>query len=231
MGDGWVDPYIQTCSDAPFLYDAKLITKAVLDEANSVCDFYRKLVDAGLWDDADDLENILLEYLVLEAGNVDVYDIRYKADEEPTDPYDAALQTYLASPTVKNQLHVSVDFKDCATAPYFALLEDIEQSVENLLPDLLTTYQVLNYNGNKDLICNYYGTTWWTNDIPWPGQTSYTNAKNQTWTVNGATAGTFRYSSNLTHVIVNDAGHMSPFNQPLNTQSMLYRFIAGGFKS
>jgi len=230
MGDGWVDPYHQTGSYAPFLYHNGLIGIAEVEAANTAYESYKRLVDAELYFLADDAGALLLEGLALAAGNVDVYDIRYKG-MDPTDAPAAALRIYLNEKSVREELHAgNQTWKMCSPAPEFALIKDLEQSVSNLLPSLLSNYQVLNYNGIFDLICNFFGTVEWTNLIEWPGRDAYVRAANQTWIVDGFEAGYFKYAGNLTHVVIYNAGHMAPFNQPQFTQDMLYRFIAGGFK-
>jgi carboxypeptidase C (cathepsin A) len=231
MGDGWVNPYVQTGSYAPFLYANNLIDYAELEGAAAIYEIYKGLVDSDNYLLADDVGNTLLQSLVEFAGGVDVYDIRYFGGD-PTDPLQDALTNYLNTPAIQRAFNAgNSTWQACATSPYFGLLDDIEQSVENLLPDLLANYQVMNYNGNKDLICNMIGTNEWTSQIGWPGQNAYNNAQNQTWTVAGKVAGYYKYAANLTHLIVYNAGHMAPFDQPQNTQSMLYTFISGGFQS
>jgi len=227
MGDGWVDPYIQTGSYAEYLYGQGLIGEVSYDSAVAAYQLYKLLVDTGAYELADTAGNSILQALVEAAGGVDVYDIRYTTD--PTDIIGDALSDYLNQPSVMAALHANSTWQECADGPYFGLLDDVEQSVANLLPDLLANYQVLNYNGNKDLICNFVGTNEWTANIEWPGQNAYNTAQNITWSVAGQVAGTWKYGGNLTHIIVNNAGHMAPFDQPQNTQYMLYNFIAGKF--
>jgi carboxypeptidase C (cathepsin A) len=232
IGDGWVNPYIQTGSFAPYLYRHGLISLAELEAANALYDGYKKLMDAGSYESAAVVEDALLESLVIAAGDVDVYDIRYKANEDPTDPLAAQLNTYLNDADVKKRLGVGIHkWAQCAMAPYFSLFNDTEQSVADLFPPLLEQYQVMNYNGNYDLICNELGTTQWTNALEWPGQQAYVSAKTQDWLVFGNLAGSYRYADNFTHIIVDNAGHMAPFNQPLNTLDLLNRFINGGFQN
>lgn len=137
--------------------------------------------------------------MALDAGNVDVYDIRYSGGD-PTDPLQDTLANYLNQDSVRKQLNVGNHTWD-ACDPQFGLLNDIDQSVENLLPDLLANYPVLNYNGNYDLICNYLGTMDWTSKIGWPGQDAYNNAKNHTYTVGNQVAGYYKSGGNLTHSI------------------------------
>jgi carboxypeptidase C (cathepsin A) len=231
IGDGWVNPYIQSGSFAPYLYQHDLISVAELEAANAVYAAYQKLMDEGSYESAAVIEDALLEMLVV-AADVDVYDIRYKNGQDPTDPLAAQLNTYLNDADVKKKLGVGVHkWVQCAPGPYFGLFNDTEQSVADLFPALLAQYQVMNYNGDMDLICNELGTTEWTNALEWPGKRAYNLAKKQPWVVFGNQAGTYRYADNFTHVIVNEAGHMAPFNQPLNTLDLLNRFINGGFQN
>ena len=47
---------------------------------------------------------------------------------------------------VKKQLGVGVHkWVQCAVGPYFSLFDDIEQSVADLIPALLSRYQVMKY--------------------------------------------------------------------------------------
>jgi len=227
MGDGWVDPYYQTGSYAPYLYMNGLINDVELQLAQMDYIAYKALIDAELYDLADDAGNILLTFL---AGDLDVYDIRY-TNGDPTDPLAAALATYLNTPVVQKLMNAGNQaWTMCGDDAYFGLMGDIEQSVANLLPDLLANYPVMNYNGNMDLICNYLGTNEWTQNIGWPGQQAYNTAANHTWSVDGKAAGYYKNGGNLTHLIVYGAGHMAPFSQPKSTQNMLYSFISGAFR-
>lgn len=49
MGDGWVAPYYQTGSYAPFLYLNGLIGEASVIAAESSYELYKALIDAGLY--------------------------------------------------------------------------------------------------------------------------------------------------------------------------------------
>jgi carboxypeptidase C (cathepsin A) len=229
MGDGWVDPYIQTGAYAEFLYANGLIGNDMYVYAKGVYVAYRGMIDAHLYPIAVDIGNALLETLATDAG-VDVYDIRVKGSGDPTDPLSDALTLYLNEPKVKQMLNAgNGTWGACNAAPMYGLLIDIDQSVANLMPSLIANYRVINYNGNKDLICNYFGTTEWTNSIPWAGQQNFIHAQNQTWTVNGSQAGYYRTYGNFTHMIVFDAGHMAPFNQPENTLNMLGMLLKNAF--
>jgi len=229
VGDGWVNPYYQTASNAPFLYSRGLIDYAELEIANGLVEIYQEMVVLREYEVAQNFGNALMSLLIVEAGDIDVYDIRYNGGD-PTDPLQDALQTYLNQAAVKSKMNAgSQSWTACSSTPYFALLDDISRSSEFLFPNLLANYRVLLYNGYYDFICNLDGTNQWASVINWPYKNQFNSAKNVTWTVDGQPAGYYKKASTLTHLIVDNAGHMCPFDQPRNTHDMLYRFIANQF--
>jgi len=130
----------------------------------------------------------------------------------------------------KKLLNVSGhSWEECSAAPFIALSDDEARSSEYLFPDILKQIPVLLYNGFYDLICNWEGTSTWSNDLDWPYKAQYNNATSQSWNVNGKKAGFYKSADNLAFLVVDNAGHMSPFDQPENLHDMLYRFINGGF--
>jgi len=150
---------------------------------------------------------------------------------DPTDGPSNALQRYLSNVEVAKYFHGKAPWVSCNGTTGFKLSSDIERSTLYLFPQILSNVKVLLYNGGKDLICNYWGTGWWSDTVQWAGANSFSQAQNVTWSVNGAVAGWYKAAGNLTRLIVNNAGHMSPYSQPMNVQSMLYSYIAGEFNS
>jgi len=229
IGNGWVNPYYQVGSYGPYLYAHNLINLIELDTSIGVYDLFKGLVDLSQYLLASDVGNGLLELLMAEAGVNDVYDIRQ--DSDPTDPYADALDTYLNSDTAKKLFNVTEPWTMCATGPYIALINDEMRSSEDLFPDILSQIKVLLYNGYYDLICNWMGTDTWSSTINWQYHDQFNSAKNQTWIVNGKNAGFYKTYSTLTFLVVDNAGHMSPFDQPQNLHEMVYRFIYGSFSN
>jgi len=229
LGDGWVNPLLQTGSWAPFLYRNGLIAQFEVDIADGLYDTYSLLVQAHDFTGADFVGNFLLSGLMGAAGLGDPYDIR--KDSDPTDPLQDALGTWLNTKDTQQKLKAgNQEWQACSQGPYFALEGDLEQSSANLLPGILSQIPVLIYNGDKDLICDLDGTTTWATSLQWPYQSQFNSAKNNTWTVDGKPAGWYRGAANLIQVAIYNAGHMVPFDQPRNAQDLLYRFINGGFK-
>lgn len=229
IGDGWTQPYYQAGSYAPFLYANNLINAVELDLASALYQGYKGLIDIKDYTAAEEVGNAMLNALVLAAGNVDVYDIRYH-NGDPTDPLQASLTTYLNTPSVRQQMNAgNHKWGACKMGPYIPLLNDMSRSAEFLVPRILKQIPVLLYNGNKDVICNYMGTKTWSEAMVWPGQSAFIHAQNNSWSVSGNAAGYWKSAQGLTHLIVYDAGHMVPFSQPENSLNMIYSFIQGLF--
>eukprot|EP01126_Amoeba_proteus_P002279 TRINITY_DN10719_c0_g1_i4.p1 TRINITY_DN10719_c0_g1~~TRINITY_DN10719_c0_g1_i4.p1 ORF type:complete len:166 (-),score=19.13 TRINITY_DN10719_c0_g1_i4:104-601(-) len=162
------------------------------------------------------------------AGLGDPYDIRKSSD--PTDPLQDALATYLNLPATRKALGVGDrTWEACANNPYYYLLNDEARSSEDLVPQILAKIPVLFYNGDQDLICNMDGTHTLLSDINWNFQNQFNSAPGKNWSVAGVPAGTYKSFSTLTELVVFQAGHMVPYDQPKNAQDLAYRFISGGF--
>eukprot|EP01126_Amoeba_proteus_P002277 TRINITY_DN10719_c0_g1_i2.p1 TRINITY_DN10719_c0_g1~~TRINITY_DN10719_c0_g1_i2.p1 ORF type:complete len:408 (-),score=50.17 TRINITY_DN10719_c0_g1_i2:104-1327(-) len=228
IGDGWVNPYYQTGSYAPYLYRHGLIGSVSLAAADGVYLTYKGLWDVGAYTAAAIVGNDLLSGLMATAGLGDPYDIRKSSD--PTDPLQDALATYLNLPATRKALGVGDrTWEACANNPYYYLLNDEARSSEDLVPQILAKIPVLFYNGDQDLICNMDGTHTLLSDINWNFQNQFNSAPGKNWSVAGVPAGTYKSFSTLTELVVFQAGHMVPYDQPKNAQDLAYRFISGGF--
>jgi sensor histidine kinase YesM len=126
-------------------YSRGLIDFAELEIANGLVEVYQEMIVLREYEVAQNFGNALMSLLILEAGNIDVYDIRYSGGD-PTDPLQDALATYLNQAAVKSKMNAgSQSWTACASTPYFELLDDISRSSEFLFPTLLANYRVLLY--------------------------------------------------------------------------------------
>jgi len=227
IGNGYVDPEIQDGSFGPFLYAHGLIDQ---DDLNSVQTQYAQCqsdIESKKWDSAFYDCNAVLGMALGYAGNINVYDIREPCKTPPLCYNLQPIADYLDQSYVRQKLGVGdKNWESCNSKVYQYLEKDFEQSYLFDIPILLNKgVRVLLYNGNYDLICNFYGTSQMLNGMQWSGQTSFNNAQNTTWTLNGQTLGNARTASGLTYVVVANAGHMVPYNQPKAALDLLTRFL------
>ena len=95
-----------------------------------------------------------------------------------------------------------------------------------LVPGLLEQIPVLIYAGDADFICNWLGNLGWTNALEWSGHKEYKNAELKTLKTDlGEASGKIKAAGNLTFVQIHAAGHMVPYDQPLNSLDMFNRWL------
>lgn len=95
-----------------------------------------------------------------------------------------------------------------------------------LVPDLLERIPVLVYAGDADFICNWLGNLAWTEALEWPGQKDYKKAEMKTLKNDlGDKSGFIKSSGNFTFARIHAAGHMVPYDQPLNSLDMFNKWL------
>jgi len=173
---------------------------------------------------------MVFDIVLQAAGNINYYDVRKQCNPAPLCYDMSAIGNYLNQASVRQKLGVpsTVSWQTCSGQVYQGFEgADFEESYRFDIRYLLSqNKRVLVYNGNYDLICNFYGATNLLNNMPWAGQKDFQGAKNQTWHVHGKVAGTFRTARNLlTYMVVHNAGHMVPHDQPENALDLINRFF------
>lgn len=106
-----------------------------------------------------------------------------------------------------------------------ALEEDIPQSIAPWLEELLEHYRVLIYTGQLDVICGYPMALDYLKQLNYTGASELDASSRLLWYVDSDVAGYVRTGGNLVELMVRDAGHMVPKDQPKWAYDMLYRFV------
>jgi len=228
VGNGWVDPLIQAGSYGPFAYTHNLIDSSDLAQVQQ--QYQQCATDINnndytdAFSDCSDTFGLVLEF----AGNINYYDIRVQCDPPPL-CYDLdPITNYLNQASVMTHLGVNITWQACDMDVYSAMEStDFEYSYRDDVALLLQYYPVIFYNGNYDLICNFYGTSALLDQMPWSGQSQWINAPNVTWHVAGQPAGSARNYQSLTYVVVYNAGHMVPHDQGQNALDLLNHLLTG----
>ncbi|EEC06009.1 serine carboxypeptidase, putative, partial [Ixodes scapularis] len=134
-----------------------------------------------------------------------------------------------ANTLVRKAIHVGkLTFND-GDAVKAHLLEDIMKSVKPWLTVLIENYKVMIYNGQLDIIIAYPLTANMISAISWSGAKAFEKAPRKIWlTPSGEdVAGYVRQVGNFTEVLVRNAGHLLPYDQPEVALDMITRFIEG----
>ena len=91
----------------------------------------------------------------------------------------------------------------------------------------LVAVKVLIYNGQLDVIIPYPATENFINKLQWKGAKEYATAPRRIWKVRGEVAGYAREVRKFRQVMVRNAGHILPYDQPVYAFDMIMRFIEG----
>ncbi|CAG5047326.1 unnamed protein product [Parnassius apollo] len=103
------------------------------------------------------------------------------------------------------------------------LKQDIMQSVAPKISELLDHYYVVVYNGQLDIIVAYPLTLNYLKNLNFTGSEDYKTAKRYQWIVDGELAGYVKQAGKLVEIMVRNAGHMVPGDQPKWALDMITR--------
>jgi len=136
---------------------------------------------------------------------------------------------YLSQTNIRKNLHVgNATFHVEAVEVEKHLLEDVMQSVKSNITVLLNAgYNVLIYNGQLDIIVAFPLTENFVDALNWNGANDYKVALRKQWYVGEELAGFSRKARNLNVVLVRNAGHMVPMDQPKWSVDLITRFTRG----
>nr|BAN20310.1 retinoid-inducible serine carboxypeptidase [Riptortus pedestris] len=105
------------------------------------------------------------------------------------------------------------------------LYDDIMKSIKPWMEVLIEKYRVLSYNGQLDLIVPYPCTLGFLHSLKWSGADTYKNSPRRKWVVGSDLAGYWKTAKGLTEVLVRNAGHMVPADQPVWAFDLITRFV------
>ncbi|KAL7412773.1 Alpha/Beta hydrolase protein [Mrakia frigida] len=144
------------------------------------------------------------------------------------------ISAYLDLPSVRSHLgiHSSVPpFVGCSSAVGSAFNAQMDGTGKTYLyvASLLEHgVKVLIYAGKYDFQCNWIHQLSWTSKLEWSGSVPFNAEPIEEWFVSKNSteaAGEWRSSGGLTYVTVRGAGHMVPYDKPVDSLEMLTRFL------
>ncbi|XP_078092172.1 LOW QUALITY PROTEIN: lysosomal protective protein [Mustelus asterias] len=139
-----------------------------------------------------------------------------------------ACSNYLNDPRVRKALHIPAfvqKWEMCSTAvnlAYQSLYTDMKDQYMKLLA--ARKYQILVYNGDVDMACNFLGDEWFVESLQ-----QKVTVNRRTWLYkdeNGDQVGGFvKEFGNLAFLTIKGAGHMVPSDKPEASFTFFSRFL------
>lgn len=232
IGNGIVDPMSQL-DYADYYYQLGLVDAGQANYMRQQTSTATSLIHEGRYVDAFQvIDNLIDGDFTNKTYFKDVTGYNYYFNYLQTEPPESNSYyvAFIQSPRVRESIHVGKQvYHDYNAVVEQNLIEDIMMSVKPYLETLMETYKVMLYNGNLDLIIPYVFTANLTSSLSWSGAEAFKEAPRQIWrTPDGKdVAGYAKNVGNFTQVLVRNAGHLVPTDQPDLALDMISRFIYG----
>lgn len=225
IGNGWVDP-INQYQYAEYLYQIGLLDQHDAAVFKKFEDLALQYIKTKQWKKAYDTfhdllddDNSLFKNLT---GFANYYNLLCAAN------FSIATESFarfVQRPDTRRSIHVgNVSFGINSTVVEDNLAEDFYQSVADWLSEMLNYYRVMIYTGQLDIIVPYPLTENYLSHLKFTGAAEYRNATRHQWMIDGQLAGYVKFAGNLTEVLVRNAGHMVPKDQPVVALNLITRF-------
>ena len=232
IGNGWIDP-VHQYGVSDFAHGHGLITsreKFKLKDMEMRC---ADLLKKGKYNTKicfDLLDDVVAASGLSSSTRVNMYDVRQLTrSPNPFPPNHELIEAYMNRKDVRLALHSENSkqiFKECADPPYFALQHQDGKSIIPELTHLLDMgLDTLFFSGQYDMICNHMGSEKALDNMNWSGHEEWLKVRTSMWTVDGKTAGYMRELRNLKFLVVLNAGHMVPLDEPKVSLDLVSRFL------
>ncbi|KAG6450424.1 venom serine carboxypeptidase [Manduca sexta] len=221
IGNGLIDPrsmmhYSDLVNVIGILDDSHIERLRVMEE-NVV-----KLIDEVRMVDAANKFNETIEFIKKNSG-ISVYNF----NRNPSNGLPS-FESYINRPDVRDVIHVgNASFNYNNQVVYKKMLPDIMNSTKPFIQELLEHYGVMSYSGQLDIIVAYSLSKHTYKLLEWSGRQEYERAprKRLRRFINGTIVGYKKSGGNFTEVLVRNAGHMVPVDQPEVAKFIIDRFI------
>jgi len=216
IGDGWVSPVDQYLAYSPYAFDNGLIDQSTYQSLNQTGEECKEDLEKGNTSyDYETCQSIFNTIMEKNPG-LNYYDIRKPCVGQLCYNFNN-ITNYFNKDDVKTAMGVqtSVDWEVCGDAGGEFTYTDHDTNYDTALAYVLEQgIPVTTYYGNKDLICNLYGGQAWAYNMNWPGQSEFQQQTPVPFYVDNAEAGSVKSYGNFTFIMVEEAGHMVPHDQP-----------------
>lgn len=236
LDNPWIDPAHQYPSYISFLFKHELITAdqdtRTLLQLHQACIEELKGLDVVLSDNAvcNRISDYALQHFDDRKTCFNVYNI------ELTDTYSSCgmnwppgvefMSSYLSRSDVRRAFNVAEDgrWTECSTSVSASFRDSKSPAAVSLLPEILEEIPVLLLVGELDYICNIIGLRSMVDNLQWGGRTGLHDTTESRLVIRDTDVGTIASARNLTFVGLTKGSHMTPFELPYETRSIMYGF-------
>ncbi|XP_071441643.1 venom serine carboxypeptidase-like [Hetaerina americana] len=221
IGNGMTDPESMVTEYSSLMYEVGLIDengKSFIHSQEQLC---AQAIHDGRWMDAFGYwESILNDFISL-SGYSFIYNIYY-VDDPST---GGSVPDFVQNERTRKAIHVGDTLYSYVGTVYSKLEPDIMKSVRPWVEELLDSgLRIMFYNGNFDVSVGYPLSRGMFRKLQFNGADEYRMAKRQMWKVGEDLAGYYKTGGTFMEVMVRNAGHMVPTDQPVWALDLITRF-------
>ncbi|KAL1497429.1 hypothetical protein ABEB36_008404 [Hypothenemus hampei] len=222
IGNGYSDP-INQINYGDYLYQLGLIDFSALEHLHKLESLTKEAIIFRQFASARRRIDEIFNFCGTTIGQVSVYNFLQTTNFIPDE--DLWVK-FIVKDQVRNAIHVgNQPFHVSSKTVYSNLKLDMVKSVAEWISELLSYYRVLIYNGQLDIIVAYVLTENYLKNLKFDSSKEYLNAARNIWIFNGTISGYVKTAGNLTEVIIRNAGHMAPIDQPSVVYELISKFI------
>lgn len=231
IGNGWIDPYNQY-GVGKYLYQLGLVDCNGRDIMTAAEDYTRSLVLQRNFEAAFlSIDALFLGTVTPITTFTNLTGFTYYYNYLQTTPPDYSyLNEFMEENKTRRAIHVGnqtfIFGKVEKVAEY--LIHDFMDSVAPWLEELLSYYPVLLYYGQLDIVCAYPMAENFMKSLNFTAADEYKRANRCIWWDDIDVAGYAKRAGNLQEVLVRNASHSVPMEQPRWAQHMIYNFTRRG---
>uniref|UniRef100_A0A182UCJ9 Carboxypeptidase n=1 Tax=Anopheles melas TaxID=34690 RepID=A0A182UCJ9_9DIPT len=235
IGNGYSDP-VNQLNYGEYLYQLGLIDGNALERFEQDEQAVAACIAKGNYRCAFEIMDDLLDGDANGGGsffrNVSGFETYYNYLHTAEDPSDAVpLVAFLNLDETRRALHVGDQpFHDLDETNLVEryLEQDVFESVAPWIAELLQHYRIMFYNGQLDIICAYPMMVNYLQMLQFDGANYYRGVARGTLEFDGEIAAYFKLAFGLVEVLVRDAGHMVPRDQPKWAHRLITAFTHPG---
>ncbi|GAB0089657.1 hypothetical protein DMENIID0001_042360 [Sergentomyia squamirostris] len=214
IGNGFMDPAKQIFNP-DILYQLGFIDGKTLEIITSRLEHVKSLLGQGKIQEASQINNDLFwttsSTMMNATGLEQTYNYLGGLNE---DDFQVVLLQLLANVTFRKAIHVGgqgfYGLNSNPAAEYLVVLSSIADEVN----ELMSYYPVLFYSGQADLEAHVTTQEDFLWDLDFKDHDVYVTAPRKIWRVDGEVAGYVKQAGFLTDVMMRNAGHIVPLDQP-----------------
>ncbi|XP_049879513.1 venom serine carboxypeptidase-like [Pectinophora gossypiella] len=231
MGNAYCDP-VNQMDYGHYLYQLGLIDSKQLKLFEDLQGKIRAAIILKDWEAADILMDKLLDgevsnYSYFKNFTGFNYYYNFLVTNDKTDI--SVFTKLLENDSVRKSIHVGWLPFNSGKEVQEHLIYDMMKSVACKISELLSYYRIMFYNGQLDIVVAYPLTENFLRKLKFNCASEYKTAKRQMWFVGEKLAGYVKKAGNLTEVLVRNAGHMVPHDQPKWALDMITKFTRNKF--